>query len=151
MWAILKLLPLKTYLWIAAIIAAGILCLWIYHRGEVRIEKKDVALRAAAVALNKASENLAQIKEIEIGHSYEKIIQLPPVHDAGVVCHNTAPVQPQAPVGGSKDPGAVAQLPQGDFDPSGALITLLSDDDAQIDALIDTVLVLQDELEGKTK
>lgn len=151
MLAFLKLVTPKEWCYLGIIMALAIFSARIYRAGEHRIEQKDAALRAVAVALNHELEKSAEIKEIQIGHTYEKIIQLPAVHDAGVVCHNTAPVQPQPADGGSKTDGAGPQLPAGDFDPSGALLTLLSDDDAQIDGLIDTVQVLQAELEGKTK
>lgn len=158
--ALLKLIPLKDWLYgalIAIILAVGTTA-WIKHDiheraiGAAQVEKKDLALHNAAVALNKASENLAEIKEIQIGRTYEKII-LRPVPDApGLVCHNSAPaVEPKSADGGPEDHGTSGQLPGGGFNPSGAILTLLRDDDAQINALIDTVLNLEEELAGVTK
>lgn len=161
MLALLKLVPVKDWIYtalIAVILSVGTAA-WIKHDnaeraiGAAKIEKKDAALRAAAVALNKASENLADIKELNIGAVYEKYKLLPPVADTGLVCHESAPAaeQPKSANSGPITNGAQAELPDGGFDPSGAILTLLRDDDAQINGLIDTVLVLEAELEGKTK
>lgn len=145
----LKLVPWKYLAYVAVLLGA---VFFVYHRGELRIEKKDAALRAAAVALNTASEHLAEIKEISIGQTYEKIILQSAVPDApGLVCHNSAPVQSEAPDYRPEAPGKVAQLPDGGFNPSGAILTLLRNDDAQISGLIDTVLNLRVELEGQTQ
>lgn len=122
--------------------------------GAAVVQKKDAALKAAAVALNTASAQLADIKEIAIGKVYEKYITLPAIADApGLVCHNSAPA-PEQPLAAADRPstdGTEAQLPDGSFNPSGRLLTLLADDDAQIDGLVDTVLNLEAELQGKTK
>jgi hypothetical protein len=67
------------------------------------------------------------------------------------VCHNSAPVKPQTTDNRSEPAVTATQLPDGGFNPSGALLTLFRDDDAQINGLIDTVLNLQAELEGQTK
>ncbi len=151
MLAFLKLIPAREWLMLAGLAILGLLFLKTYHDGELRIERKDAALRAAAVALNTAAANLAEIKEIQIGRSYEKIVQLGPVPNAGLVCHATAPVKSDIPDYRPEAPGTTAQLSDRGFDPSGAILTLLRDDDAQIDGLIDTVAVLQAELEGRTK
>lgn len=156
MLALLKLIPLKDWLYGALIVAllAGFGAYTIHERhiGEQKVEKKDAALRAAATALNTASEHLADIKEIAIGQVYEKVIALPAIPDApGLVCHNAAPVKSGAPDYRPEAPGSAAQLPDGGFNPSGGLLTLLRNDDAQINGLIDTVLNLQAELEGQTK
>ncbi len=151
MLALLKLLNPKEWLLVAGLLATSFLAWHLYSAGEQRIEKKDAALKAAAIALNVASANLAEIKEIDLGHVYEKIIQLPPVPSTSLVCHAAAAVKPQAPDSGSESHAASAQLPAGGFDPSGPILTLLRDDDATIAYLQNTVLNLQAELEGKTK
>src|SRR5277367_3157647 len=118
MLALLKLIPLKDILWALALGAA---VFFVYHKGELRIEQKDAALRAAAIALNKASENLADIKEIQIERTYTHIVSAPAIANTGLVCHAAAPVQPN-PAGGSgqSNPSAPDVLPAGSFDPSGA-------------------------------
>lgn len=158
MLALLKLIPLKDWLYIGciAVLLAGFASYTVHERhvGEAVVEKKDVALRAAAAALNKASENLADLNEINIGKVYEKYITAPPIADApGLVCVNTAPAaeQPQTADNRSGTADPKAELPNGGFNPSGELLTLLRSDDAQINGLIDTVLNLEAELEGKTK
>lgn len=158
MIALLKLIPLKDYAWAALVLvllgAFGAYTVHERHVGEAKIEKKDAALRAAATALNTASENLADIKELNIGKVYEKYITLPAIPDApGLVCVNTAPAteQPQTAGNRSGSSSEDAKLPDGGFNPSGELLTLLSNDDAQIAGLIDTVLNLESELQGKTK
>lgn len=148
MLALLKLIPLKDILWA---IALGAAAWFIYNKGELRIEKKDAALRAAAAALNTASQSLADIQELNIGKVYEKYITLPPIASTGLVCHAAAPVQSSAAGGGPKADAAAAAVPAGSFDPSGPLLTLLRDSDEQITGLIATVLILENELQGKTK
>lgn len=143
---------------IALVLGTGT-TLWIKHDiseraiGAAKIEKKDAALNAASVALNKASENLADIKELNIGKVYEKYITLPAIADApGLVCHNSAPaVEPQTASDRPSVDGTQAVVPDGGFNPSGGILTLLADDDAQINGLIDTVLNLEAELQGVTK
>src|SRR5277367_5085515 len=121
MLALLKLIPLKDFGYLAIILAIVAAFAWTYHKGELRIENKDVALRAAAVALNTASENLADIKEIQIERTYTHIVSAPAIANTGLVCHAAAPVQPN-PAGGSgqSNPSAPDVLPAGSFDPSGA-------------------------------
>ncbi len=151
MLALLKLIPGKDIFYgvlIAALLAGfGWYTVHERHIGAAKVEAKDLALRKAATALNVAAEHLAEIKEIQIGRTYEKII-LRSVPDApGLVCHNSAPaVEPKSADAGPEDHGAATPLPDGGFNPSGGLLTLLRDSDAQVDALIDTVLNLEEEL-----
>lgn len=154
---ILSAIGIKDYLYAglaALLLSAGIY--GVHHErtiGAAKVEAKDSALRAASVALNKASEQLADIKELNIGKVYEKYISLPPVADAGLVCHGpaAATVQPQA--SGDRPELNGPPTPRADdvFDPSGALLTDSRDADAQINGLIDTVLNLEAELQGVTK
>lgn len=151
------LTPYKGYLYGALGVLGLSVFGWytVHERNVAHAEdaKKSAALVAASVALNKASEQLADIKELNIGKVYEKYITLPPIaDDPGLVCVNTAPAeQPKAADNRPGADGTEAVVPVGSFNPSGAILTLLSDDDAQINGLIDTVLVLEAELEGKTK
>lgn len=150
------LTPFKGYLYGAsAALLLGAFGWYTYHERAVehaKDEKKTAALIAASVALNKASQQLADIKELNIGQVYEKYVTLPPIRDAGLVCVNTsAPVQPATAANRPGDTGQDAQLRDGSFDPSGTILTLLSDDDAHIAALVDTVLNLESELLGTTK
>lgn len=152
MLAFLKLISPKEWLLVAALAALGAYTAYIFHDGEVRIEKKNAALRAAAVALNTAAEGLANIKEIQIETQYKYIVDSAPVADTGLVCHNAAPEQPSAAEStGSANPAAPDVLPSGNFDPSGATLTLLRAADAQVNALLDRNAELEAELEGATK
>jgi hypothetical protein len=148
---LLKLISPREWLLVALLAASGALLLHVYHAGEAKIERKDTALRAAAAALNRAAENLADIKEAQIGQHFRYIIKNPIADAPGLVCHNSAPVQSTPSDRGPGADGQATQLSDGGFNPSGALLTLLADDDAQIEGLIDTVLNLQDELTGKTR
>lgn len=158
MIALLKFIPLKDWLYVGciAVLLAGFASYTVHERhvGEAKIEKKDAALRAAATALNTASENLADIKEIRIETQYKYIVDSAPVANTGLVCHNTAPAaeQPHAVASeGSANTATTDVLPSGSFDPSGPLLTLLRDADAQVNALLDRNAELEDELQGKTK
>jgi hypothetical protein len=151
--ALLKLVSPREWLWIAALALVGFLAWRIYAAGEHRIEAKDAALRAAAVALNKASEQLADLKEISIERTYTHIVDAPPVANVGLLCHSTvATVKPgPAKSGGSANNGTPDVLPTREFDPSGALLSLLRAADAQVNALIDRDLELEALLQGVTK
>jgi hypothetical protein len=152
MLALLKFISPKEWLLLAVIVAFGIYTARIYRDGEQRIEAKDAALRAAAVALNKASEQLADIKEIQIERTYTHIVDAPAVPSTGLVCRSAAPVKPDAAKGsGSADTAAPDVLPPRSFDPSGPILTLLRAADAQVNALIDRNLELEAELQGVTK
>lgn len=155
--ALLKLIPIKDWVYLSLIVALG-LAFGAYtiherHIGEAKIEQKDNALRAAATALNTASSKLAQTKETQIVHTFEVAIQAPPVlNTPGLVCANSTPSAVE-PAGADHRPeadGASASRADDVFNPSGALRTDARDADAQINGLIDTVLVLEAELQGKT-
>jgi hypothetical protein len=155
--AALSALGIKDYLYAA--LAASILATGIYvvnHEraiGAAKVEKKDAALRAAETALNTASAQLADIKEIEIGRVYEKHISEPAVPNVGLVCHGpaVAAVQPNSSSDRPELNGPPTPRADDVFDPSGALLTDSRDADAQIAGLIATVLNLEAELEGVTK
>jgi hypothetical protein len=153
MLALLKLISPKEWLLLAAIVLLGLYTMKVYEDGEHRVEKKDAALRAAAVALNKASENLADLKEIEIERTYTKIISAPPIANAGLLCSNTtaAVKSDTTKSGGSADLTTPDILPTDSFDPSGALLTLSRAADAQVNALIDRNAELEAELRGASK
>jgi hypothetical protein len=153
MLALLKLISPKEWLLLAAIVLLGLYTMKVYEDGEHRIEKKDAALHAAAVALNKASENLADIKEISIERTYTHIVSAPPIGNVGLLCHSTvAAVKPDAAKGsGSANTSAPDVLPTREFDPSGPILTLLRNADAQVNALIDRNAELEGLLEGVTK
>lgn len=148
---------LKPYLIGAAAVAALSVFGW-YTVHERNVEhaidaKKSAALVAASVALNTASAQLADIKEIEIGRVYEKHISEPAVPNVGLVCHGpaVAAVQPNASSDRPEPNGSAPPRADDVFDPSGALLTDSRDADAQIAGLIATVLNLEAELEGVTK
>lgn len=138
-------LNIKSYLWIAlglCLLAGG--SYWTIH--ERHVGKAE--LTAVQTKLNAAVEKTAEIQEIPIGRTYEKIITSPAIANTGLVCHSTT-VQSQTPDYRPESPGTTAQVPAGGFDPSGPILTLLRDSDAQIDGLINTVGVLQTELAAK--
>jgi hypothetical protein len=153
MLALFKLISPKEWLLLAVIAAFGIYTARIYRDGEHRIEAKDAALRAAAVALNKASEQLADLKEIQIERTYTKIVSAPGIVYNDVVCRNTAAaVKPDAAKsGGSADTSAPDVLPAGSGYIGGPILTLLRDADAQVNALIDRNAELEGLLQGITK
>jgi hypothetical protein len=153
MLALLKLISPKEWLLLAVIVAFGIYTARIYRDGEQRIEAKDAALRAAAVALNKASEQLADLKEIQIERTYTHIVDAPAIKYPNLVCRNTAAaVKPDAAKsGGSADNSAPDVLPTGSGDIGGSILTLLRNADAQVNALIDRNAELEGLLEGVTK
>ena len=155
MWSVLKLIMPHAFY---GVIIAALVAFGVYERehligeGEKKIEAKDVALRKAAAALNTAAEQLADIKEIPIGRTYEKTILVPVPAAPGLVCHNSAPAkQPEAAASGPKVDAPADVLPGGSFNPSGGLLTLLRNADAQVIGLQDTVRNLNGELAGNTQ
>jgi hypothetical protein len=153
MLAFLGLIKPREWLMLGVIVALGFILWRTFDAGERRVEAKNAALRSAAIALNKASENLADLKEIQIERTYTHIVSAPAVPNTGLVCRNTvAAVKPDSAKGsGPANNGAPDVLPTREFDPSGALLTLLRDADAQVNALIDRDLELEAELKGATK
>jgi len=155
MLALLKLIPIKDYLYAAVIaLLVGLFLSYTVHErhvGAAKVEAKNAALQAAATALNKASESLADIQELNVGKVYEKYISLPPIASTGsLVCNKqSSPVEPKTAQDRPEDPSKDPIVPSGGFDPTGPILTLLSNDDAQIAALVDTVNILVDELNGK--
>lgn len=151
------LTPYKGYMYGAlAALALAVFGWYTVHERNVahaQDAKKSAALIAASVALNQASAALAQLNEIDIGRIYEKHISEPAVADTpGLVCVNTpAAEQPQAAYNRPSDPSTPAPRADNVFNPSGELRTDSKLADAQINALIDTVLNLEAELAGKTK
>lgn len=150
MLALLKLVPVRDWLYAAVIAVLLAFFGWftVHERDEGRavILAADKKLADAVAEKNLLKEQAAQAASNQVSQVYEKAIAVPAVGDLGLVCHapGSAPVS-QGPeyrpdVTHKADIGS-----QGSFDPSGPILTLLRDDDAQIDGLIDTVELLTKE------
>lgn len=131
------------------------------HIGEQKILVRDqkidaqrTALAKAATALNAAAQALAQKKSDVIGETYEKTVAAPVVDPPHVLCYRPAPAdRPVSKASGDKPgaPGAAVSAGQDPVDIGPPLDTIGRDADAQINALIDEIQVLVDEMNGKTK
>ena len=154
MFAFLKLIPLKDYLYGAAILALlvafGAFTLHERQVGMNKIEAADAKVAAAAIARDKAVEAAAQSASNNIGLIYEKAVAIPPVASLGVVCHApSGGVVPKTPQGGSGTSGAAPVVGGGPaFDPSGPALTVGRNDDALILALQNEVKTLMTEMAG---
>lgn len=141
--------PIERYVWAAAL--AIIVGFGIYerehliHEGEQKIEVAEAAHAKIVAAKDLKIQAAEQEAANAVGTVYEKAIVVPAVGDVGLVCRSAAPAtnSPASAKAGSGDAGATVEPSPGVFDPSGAILTLLRDDDAQINALIDEVGILQ--------
>jgi hypothetical protein len=149
MGALLALVPLKDGVYGSIIVAllAGFGWYTVHERNEgaAKIVAADKRTVLVAEAKDKAIVVAAQDASNQIGVVYEKAVSIPAIADVGLVCESPH----SNPVPGTADykpenPGAPAQPSSGVFDPSGGVLTLLRDDDAQINALIDQVDALTD-------
>lgn len=154
----LSAIGVKDYLYgaaIAALIAGGLY--FVHHErlvGEDKIIAADTRTAAVAVAKDKAIEAAAQAAANTIGATYEKAVSVPAVGDIdGLVCRNTAPRSgvSQAADYRPANPGSPDIGSQVAFNPSGLILTVGRDDDAQINALIDQVDDLESRMNGSTK
>ncbi len=112
--------------------------------GEAEVVAADKRTALVAQAKDAAIAEAAQQSLNQIGEVYEKAVVVPSIPDIGLVCQPPRPGKaPPAANGGPKAPSAPALPGAGVFDPSGAILTLLRNDDDQINGLIDTVEILE--------
>jgi len=131
--ALLKLIPLKDYIYGAIISALLVLVGICKHDHAVVKEVKQVG-EAAQVAV-KADDAAAEKTETQSALIYKEIVRIPDVPDIGIVCRDTGSSSLPATVAGA---GAAAGQPASDggvgpeYDPSGAALTRARAADAQI-------------------
>jgi hypothetical protein len=152
--------PIERYVWGAALVI--LISFGVYerehliHEGEQKIEVAE-ATHAKVVAQKDSQIQAAEQKAADqAGIIYEKAIAIPPVDDVGLKCvRNAATPAPPVPSSAPADPGASSAQSSGGtnspntgtFDPSGALLTLGRNADAEISALQQENAILRDLIE----
>jgi len=133
MLALLKLIPLKDYIYGAIIVTLLVLVGICKHDHAVVKEVKQVG--NAAVKVVKADDVTAEKTETQSALIYKQIVRIPDVSDLGIVCSNpgrstlpAASTQPGA--GAGEQPTDGGARPK--YDPSGAALTRGAQADAQI-------------------
>lgn len=148
----------------AVVIIASLVWFGIHERNEgiakervvlVKLEAETKKVADAAIQHNADVQALAQEKSNHIGEVYEKAVAIPAVGDPGLVCSRPTPAR-SGQVSGASDyrpenPGAPHDPGTDTFNPSLGLDAIGIAADAQINALIDQVQALVDEMSGKTK
>lgn len=135
---------------IIALLISGFTAFIIHERHEAAAAVV-AADKAHAAVIAKKDQTIAdntQLELIDVGNHEKIALAAPPVPNSGLVC--VAPRQPAAPTSTQSDsqPRQVEQLPSRSFDPSGAILTLLRDDDTRINDLVDTVEILNGYIEA---
>lgn len=153
MLAILKLIPLKDWLYCAlgAAILTGFVAYTVHerHEGAAKIVLADKKLADTVAAKDKIIRENAQLDLIDVGNHEKLAVNAPPIPNAGLVCHTSSSPAAASGSGSVAEPASqVAELPERSFDPSGGILTLLSDNDAQINALIDSIEILEGYIEA---
>jgi hypothetical protein len=154
MWTfLLKLIPSKDYIYcgvIAALLAG--FGWYTYHERAVEHAKDLAADRkqvAALIAKDKIIADNAQLDLIEVGQHEKIVLAAPPIPNAGLVCRSPSSTAVAAsPSDAVQSAGKSSPVPAGSFDPSGAILTLLSDSDAQVNALIEANEILTGYIEA---
>lgn len=131
------------------------------HQAVIKIEARDrvitqdrIALAKASTALREASEALAQKKSDLIGETFEKTVASPVVDPPHVLCNRPAPARPglpQASGNQSENTGAPVLRTEVTVDIGPPVVTVGRDADAQVNALLDQLQVLVDEMNGTKK
>jgi hypothetical protein len=154
MWTfLLKLIPGKDYIYcgIIAALLAGFGWYTIHERdeGAAKIVAADRKLSATIAAKDKEIADNAQLELIDVGTHEKLVLAAPPIPDAGLVCKSPSSAAAAASSGDASKPADQSgSLPAGSFDPSGAILTLLSDSDAQVNALIEANEILTGYIEA---
>jgi hypothetical protein len=134
MFALLKLIPIRDYLWAALLIVVG--CFALHYRRMEKEIHQVAAVGKAAQVLVKKDDAQAQTTETQNAIIYEKAVAIPAIADIGISCvrdtgggqvPTTNPVTAAAPGDHASDG---EQGPP--YDPSGAILTRGADADAQI-------------------
>jgi hypothetical protein len=155
MWTfLLKLIPGKDYIYcgIIAALLAGFSWYTIHERdeGAAKVIAADKKLSDTIAAKDKEIADNAQLELIDVGTHEKLALAAPPIANAGLVCKSSNPASTAAASSGDtgKSADQSDSVPAGSFDPSGAILTLLSDSDAQVNALIDANEILTGYIEA---
>lgn len=157
----------KTYFYGVIIVVVIATTIWytIHERnvGEAKIVARDVIINTQrqkiadqAAQHTKDVQALAQQLSDDLGDVYEKAINTPVVDPPHVLCYRPrAPAGsggvPKAPGDKPSDSGAADERAEAPVDIGPAVTEVGKDADAQINALLDQIQVLTDEMNGKSK
>jgi hypothetical protein len=157
MFAFLKLVPLKDWLYAAALAVAISGFIWYSHHerdvGRQQIEAADKKLADAQQKLNQALTDLAQAKSTKTGEDYAHTVATPVDHPPVARLCRPASGGGAVPGAPGSGPAADAHAPVGSPDSGNlvagpdigsALVTVGRDDDALIVALQEQVRILLD-------
>lgn len=144
--------PILHYVYgaIIALLIGGFVTYTIHERnvGKAEIEASDAAHAKIIAAKDQTITDNAQLQLIDVGNHAKILLAAPPVANTGLVCVAPRSATPAGSPQSNSQSGEIEQLPSRSFDPSGAILTLLSDDDIRINSLIDTVEILQGYIEA---
>jgi len=150
MIALLKLIPIKDYLWAALLIVVGCFALHYKHL-EHEVQQVKVVGKAAEADVKKV-DAVAQTTETQNAIIYEKAVAIPAIADIGLSCvrHTGGSQVPAAdPQQGAAARDRSADSPEGPpYDPSGAVLTRGADADAQIAYLQARIKELETQMNG---
>jgi len=134
MLALLKLIPIKDYLWAALLLVVG--CFALHYRSMEKEIHQFAAVGKAAVVQVKKDDAQAQTTETQNAIIYEKAVAIPAIADIGISCvrHASGSQVPAAnPVAGAVPRDHASDGEQGPpYDPSGAILTRGAQADAEI-------------------
>jgi hypothetical protein len=143
--------PILHYIYGAIIVAliAGGFAAVIHERhvGAAAIAAADAKHAQVVAAKDKVIADNAQLELIDVGQHEKISLAAPPVPNSGLVCKSPSVGTAPGSAEGISQSGKVDQLSAGSFDPSGAILTLLRDDDTRINDLVDTVEILNGYIE----
>lgn len=151
MLALLKLVPLKDWLYCGAILVllAGFVTYTVHERhiGEQKIEAADAKVVAAQTAANKASEEKANASIAESVQEFNAAVAAPTLPVPQLLCRPASgggAVPSRAPAPGPSDDTSVGPEATGpSFDPSERVLAVGRDADAQIVLLQNYIRALQ--------
>jgi hypothetical protein len=156
MGALLALLPSRDWFYGAIIVALGAFCVYehfhLIDEGEAKIVAADKTLAATVAAKDKIIHDNAQLELVDVGQHEKIALVAPAIPNAGLVCN--APRSPVVAATASnpvKPPDQSVAVRTGSFDPSGTILTLLSDSDTQVNALIEANEILAGYIEALSK
>jgi hypothetical protein len=153
--ALLKLVPLKDWVYVAIIAALlGAFGWYTIHERDIQKAKDMAAAARAVAAANKkiqAVDATAQQTESSNAVTYKQAVAIPPIGDIGLVCERTARNIPLPKTNGVTAAAAGNQSADSgsgpaSFDPSGAILTRARDADAQIAYLQSRVKELEQQM-----
>lgn len=153
MGALLALIPAKDWVYggIIAALLAGFGWYTVHERAEgaAKIIAADKKLSDTVAAKDKVIADNAQLDLIQVGEHEKLALAAPAIPNAGLVCKSPgSPAVAANPGDPGKSSGTGDTLPAGSFDPSGSILTLLRDSDAQVNGLIDANEILTGYIEA---